>query len=290
VFKTDEVTDPAESLQSTELLDRHFKRAYQTITGGKADARRKDLVEPLAARPSTAKPPMTTDIQERLALLFSTRNILDNSGVTSTRQIAEDTDMVIKAGKESYPSRVLSANRKNLVVENPLDAEGEPVKLERNSKVVLSFFTQSDKEFSVETQVLGIKEPGEEAKLYLAHSNRIQYRSNRQFRRRQMGLSADIYPVRLEEEKMVADKKKLAGKIMDISIGGCSIQTSTSIASGSRLKIEFSPNAALKAAALGQVLRTNQNGTNTVMHVKFLKVPHRSMNAINALVFEYSNR
>ncbi|GHU56696.1 hypothetical protein FACS189442_5430 [Spirochaetia bacterium] len=275
VFKNDEVTDPAESLRTPELLDRHFKKAYQTITEG-------------AAKPA--------DAQERLALLFSTRNILDNSAITSTRQLAEDTDAVIKAGNESYPSKVLSAKEKNLVVENPLNAGGESVKLPRNSRVTLSFLAQSDKGFSVETQVVGIEESGDGSKLYLAHSTRIQYQSNRKFRRKQTALPADLHLVRLEdtgnknEKKMVVDKEKLNGKITNISIGGCAIQTSSSIAPGVRLKIEFSPNSTLKAAVLGQELRTNQNGSSTVMHIKFLKVPRRSMNAINALVFEYSDR
>ncbi|GHU92574.1 hypothetical protein FACS189479_01980 [Spirochaetia bacterium] len=264
VLKTDEVTDPAESLQSPELLDRHFRRAYQTITGDKP-----------------------TDVQERLRLLFSTRNILDNSSITSTRQIAEDTDTLIIAGKESYPSKVLSVNGKNLVMENPPDSSGEPVKLPRNSRVTLSFSAQSNKGFSVETRVLGIEDSEEGSRLRLAHSNQIQYESNRRFRRRQTGLSADMYLVYQEEKKFIADKEKLTGKIMDISIGGCGIQTNSSIASGSRLKIEFNPNPSLKAAVLGQCLRTNQNGTSTVMHIKFLKVPLRSLNAINALVFEY---
>jgi c-di-GMP-binding flagellar brake protein YcgR len=284
VFKTDEVIDPSESLQNPELLDRHFKRAYQTITEGAA-GRETAEAEPAAAKSSTA-----TDVQERLTVLFSTRNMLEGGSITSTRQIPEDTDTVIKVGKESYPSKVVSVNMKNLTVENPQDAAGVPLKLERNSRVILSFFAQTEKGFSVETQVLGTGESGEGSRLYLAHSNRLQYESLRRFRRKQTALSADLQLVHLEEQKMVLDNEKLAGQIMDISIGGCGIQTNSSIPSATRLKIEFSPNPALKAAALGQVLRTNQNGASTVMHIKFLKVPRRSMNAINALVFEYSDR
>ncbi|GHU15295.1 hypothetical protein FACS1894163_01520 [Spirochaetia bacterium] len=269
VFQTDEVTDPSESFNNSELLDRHFKRAYKTI------------LEDTSTK---------TDVQERLALLFSTRNILDMGGITSTRQLAEDTDTLIKVGQESYPSKVLSAKGKDLVVENPPDASGEPVKLNRNSTVTLSFFADSERAFSLGTQVLKIETSDEGSKLHLAHTNRIQYQSNRQFRRRRTDLSADMYLVHQEEKKFVADKEKLAGKIMDISIGGCGIQTNSSIASSSQLKIEFNPNPSLKAAVLGQCLRTNQNGTNMVMHIKFLKVPLRSLNAINALVFEYSDR
>jgi hypothetical protein len=284
VLKTDEVIDPEESIRNPELLDRHFKKAYQTITGGAASRK-----ETAAVSPPGAKSLTVTDVQERLALLFSTRNMLDNGGITSTRQIAEDTDTLIKVGKESYPSRVLSAKGKDLVLENPQNAAGSPLKLPRNSQVTLSFFAQTERGFSVKSRVLGAGRSGEGSTLQLAHSNRIQYLSNRRFRRRQTALFADFYLVHLEEKRMVVDKQKQIGKIMDISIGGCSIQTDTSIASAARLKIEFSPNAALKAAVLGQVLRTNRTGTQIVAHIKFLRVPRRSMNAINALVFEYSD-
>jgi hypothetical protein len=43
----------------------------------------------------------------------------------------------------------------------------------------------------------------------------------------------------------------------------------------------------MNIAALGQVLRTNRSGISTIMHIKFLRIPRRSLNIINALVYEY---
>jgi len=40
-------------------------------------------------------------------------------------------------------------------------------------------------------------------------------------------------------------------------------------------------------AALGQVLRTNRSKTNIILNVKFLKIPRKSMNLINASVYGY---
>ena len=88
---------------------------------------------------------------------------------------------------------------------------------------------------------------------------------------------------------MVVDKRRLTGNIIDISIGGCSIKTSVNVPSGQRLKIEFNHEGNVTVAVLGQVLRTNRSGISTIMHIKFLKVPRRSLNAINALVFEYAD-
>jgi hypothetical protein len=86
---------------------------------------------------------------------------------------------------------------------------------------------------------------------------------------------------------MVVDKRRLTGTIMDISIGGCSIKTNVSIPSGTLLKIECSYDD-MNIATLGQVLRTNRTGMSTIMHIKFLRVPKRSLNTINALVYEYA--
>jgi hypothetical protein len=117
--------------------------------------------------------------------------------------------------------------------------------------------------------------------------------NNRRFRRRQAAIASSFYVARAEQDrsggiKLVLDKQRLTGTIMDISLGGCSISTGTPAGSGTKLKIEFSRNNTA-VAVLGQVLRTNQSGADTVVHVKFLKIPRRSMNAINAFVYEYDD-
>jgi c-di-GMP-binding flagellar brake protein YcgR len=277
ILKTDNVTDPVRSINSPALLDRHFKRAYR-------------IIERSANTEEEA--------QQRLALLFSTRNILEsaNSGggsVASTRQVAEKAAAVITIGQESYPVKVISTKGDNLVVENPKNALGTPIRLPRGGKITLSFFTKSSKGFSFESRILGTADSPEGPVLQLVHSSQIKRLSQRRYRRRQTVIAAVFYFVYVEEtghrkeKKMVVDKRRLTGNIMDISIGGCSIKTNMSVPSGTRLKIEFIHSNNMHVAVLGQVLRTNRTGVSTIMHIKFLRVPRRSMNAINALVFEY---
>jgi hypothetical protein len=57
------------------------------------------------------------------------------------------------------------------------------------------------------------------------------------------------------------------------------------------LKIEFDySQSPVPLAVLGQVLRINRSGiTSTIMHIKFIKIPRKSMNAINAIVYEYGD-
>jgi hypothetical protein len=277
VLKNDGVIDVERSINSPTLLDRHFKRSYR-------------IIERTASTED--------EVQERLSLLFSTRNMLEFAGgggsIASTRQVPEKSAAVLTIGQESYPVKVVSSRGDNLVVENPQNALGTPIRLPRGGKVVLSFFTRSSKGFSFETRILGSADSAEGSVLQLVHSSQVKRLAQRRFRRRQAVIAANFFFVHLEESghrrerRMVVDKRRLTGNIMDVSIGGCSIKTNVSIPSGTRLKIEFIANGG-NAAVLGQVLRTNRTGMSTIMHIKFLKVPRRSMNAINALVFEYTD-
>jgi hypothetical protein len=276
VMRNDNASDPEYSLRTPELLDRHFRRAYRAIQ-------------------RSAKP--DDDIQEKLSVLYSTRNILETitegNNITSTRQIADNTDAILAVNGKEYPVKVISGRGNTLLVEHPANTLGSLVPLAQDSKVTLSFFSKSSKGFSVESRVAGLINKPEGSKIQLFHSTLISGSAKRRFRRRHTSIPSAFYFVHLEKTgsrggtKMTVDNRKLSGNIMDISIGGCSILTKVSIPSGTRLKIEFYQGKT-QIAMLGQVLRTNRSGLSTVMHIKFLKISRKSLNAINTLVFDYA--
>ena len=279
VLRSDGVVDPERSINSPNLIDRHFKRAFRIIE-----------------RTSISE----DEMNDRLAVLFSTRNLIENNmgtnTATSTRQIPENAAAVLAIDDKSYPVRVISSRGDSLVVDNPMSSTGEPLKLPRGRKVNLSFFTKSSKGFSVESRVLGFLDtPGGGSVMQLVHSGQIKKLSNRRFRRRQTVISTSFHLVHVEqsgrkkERKMIVEKRKFSGNIMDLSIGGCSIKTVAPVSSGQRLKIEFTREDNSIVVALGEVLRTNRTGSSTIMHVKFLKVPRKSLNSINAMVYEYAD-
>ncbi|MCL1836352.1 MAG: PilZ domain-containing protein [Treponema sp.] len=278
VLKSDGVTDPARSLNSANLLDRHFKRAFRLIE-----------------RTSISE----DELNNRLAVLFATRNIIETnmgtSTTTSTRQIPDNSAAVLTIGQTNYPIRVISSRGDTLVVENPMSTTGNPLHLARGSKVSLAFFTKSSKGFSVESRVLGATDTASGPALQLVHSGQIKKLSNRRFRRRQTVMSTSFYCVhvqdngRRKDKKMVVDKRKFSGNILDISIGGCSIKTSVSLSTGQRLKIEFTREDNSVVVALGEILRTDRSGVSTIMRIRFLKVPRKSLNSINAMVYEYAD-
>jgi hypothetical protein len=278
VFKNDAVTDVKNSFYTPSQLDRHFKHAFQTIE-------RSDQSE--------------EEVQQRLSLLFSTRNAIEaNAGskpLTSTRQISENAEATLIIGEEKYPVKLVAIKDEYLVIANPKTASGALVAVPHGEKVAFSFFSGTSIGGIFESRVTGnATSPGVGAVLQLAHSSQIKQLAQRKFRRKQIVLAADFFLVysegtgKKDGKKMIVDKQRLTGNISDISAGGCSIKTMAKVSSGVRLKVEFTQGKHA-AAALGQVIRTNRNGNNTIIHIKFLKVPRKSMNIINALVFDYEN-
>jgi hypothetical protein len=271
VFRIDGATDPEKSSKTPDLLDRHFRHAFRVI-------------EQSANTEEEA--------QNKLAVLFSVRNILENNigaELYSTRQFPEETSIVINAGKEKYHAMVISAKREHLIIEIPPNALGNAVKIPKGNTLNIMAFTKNNKGYTFATRIVGYSGKSE---ILLAHSNHIRFLSQRRFRRRQSAISCNMFFVNLEgsgkKQRLVLDKRRLLGNICDISVGGCSIKSTNPIQGGARLKIEFTQVNYL-VAALGQVLRTNRAGTNTIMHIKFLRVSRKSMNTINAFVYEYAH-
>jgi hypothetical protein len=273
VMKSGSINDPERFLNSPELIDRHFKRTYR-------------LIERTSGRNEE-------ELNKRLSVLFSTRNIIEaNSKIavtTSTRQIPEKAPAVLTIDKMNYPVKIISTRGDTLTVEKPHRSAGGVIHPSKGSKVTLAFFTKSATGFSVETRVIGTTESAGSPALQLAHSGQIKRLSSRRFRRRDISIDTEFYMIFQDghTKKLIVDKRRNTGKILDISIGGCSIKTSAPANMGQRIKVEFFQGDDFKVTALGEVLRVSRSGISTIIHVKFLKVPLKSLNVINAIVYEY---
>jgi len=273
VMRSGGVSDPERFLNNPGLLDKNFKRAYR-------------LIERTSANEE--------ELNDRLSVLFSTRNIIDanikGSTATSSRQIPEKVQMVLTIDRVNYLVHVISSRGDMLLVENPKRTAGSLLRPPKGSKATLAYFAKSSKGYLVDTRVMGYTDTIEGPAMQLAHSGQIKKLSARHFPRRQIIIDTGFFLVQYDShtKKSIVDKRRCNGKIMDISAGGCSIKTNVPINGGQRIKVEFIHNDGSIIAALGEVLRTSRSGINTIMHVKFIKVPRRSLNKINAMVYEYT--
>jgi c-di-GMP-binding flagellar brake protein YcgR len=274
IFRTDGVTEPEKSINTPDLLDRHFRRAYREIEQKSGSGQ---------------------DAQDKFSVLFSTRNLLENciiGGLTSTRELGNDITLGFNHGRDKIHVNVVNAKTELLIVEVPKSVLGSQIKIPKGTRLNVLFFTKNNKGFSFETRVTGYSTINGHPIMQLAHSNHLRFLSQRRFRRRHAVIACLMYLVYLEgsgkKQRLVVDKRRLTGNIADISVGGCSIKTTTPVQVGARFKIEFTQGES-SVAGLGQVLRTNRTGVNTIIHVKFLKLSQKSMNIINAYVYEYAH-
>ena len=280
MFKENIVTDPERTIQSPALLDKIFKKSFLEI-------------ENIAINDE--------DAQTKYSDLFTLRNAIEavptyNVGVLSTNKIPDKTPAVLSTGKDSYTIRVINSKGSTLVTEQPKNALGSPVRIAKGTKITLSFFTKSSKGYSFDSRIIGSSESL--SSLQVAHSETPKPLVSRRFRRKQINTRCTFYFVFLDMEKpkgkqlpkLTVDKRRFYGTMIDVSAGGCSIKATAPVQVGSRLKIEAACSEGHTISVLGQVLRTNKSDTfGTIIHIKFLKVPRRSFNNINALVFGFDD-
>jgi hypothetical protein len=278
IFRSNEVGDPEQVMKNAALLDKYFKHAYRAIE-------------------QTSK--TEEEVQQRLVSFFSLRNAIEAAAVpgsAASTKLAGNTAAVLSTGKESYPVRVISAQGTSVVVENPKNALGTPVKIANGSRVTLSFFTKSSKGFAFDSKVTGVTGTSRGPELQLSHSGEAKPLAQRRYRRKQVTTGCVLYVVVVETvkagrkkvSKLVVDKRRFVGTVQDISIGGCSIKTSAPVQIGERIKLDIDHGGGSALTVLGQILRTNRAGvTGTIIHVKFIKIPRKAFNNINALVFGY---
>jgi hypothetical protein len=273
VLRSGSVSDPERFMNSPELIDKNFKRTYRLIERTSHD---------------------DNELNDRLSVLFAVRNIIDanfrGASATSSRQIPDKVPAVLTIDKVNYPVQVISTKGDTIAVDNPKRAAGSLLHPARGSKATLAFYTKTTKGLLIDTRVMGTAEVNDTPVLQLAHSGQVKRLSARRFRRRQIIIDTGFFFVSTDSrtKKSIVEPRRYQGKIMDISIGGCSIKTVSTINAGQRVKVEFINNDETTIAALGEVLRITRTGVNAAIHVKFLKVPRRSLNSINAMVYEYS--
>ena len=112
-------------------------------------------------------------------------------------------------------------------------------------------------------------------------------------RRHEAKIACSYYLVKNEKKlfglrkRLVVQPRRHEGSIVDVSAGGCAIKAVDAISAGSKIKLTF-VHKGVAAALLAQILRVNHAGAvNIILHVRFLKIPKRAINAVNTLVYEF---
>ncbi|MDR1232116.1 MAG: PilZ domain-containing protein [Spirochaetaceae bacterium] len=244
--------------------------------------------------------------------------ILVSAMIYLNRSKKVKSSAVFKSGAVNKPSLAIPENRNFLKAANQYRLEFDERKFLMNvfqkEAVDLSTVFESkdniDAGFSKAINALNREEgtDADIAKLF-AIRNQIEYYLSaaeavkdpskekltvRRYKRMEIHIPVVFYLVVEKEEQMGLKKiKKLSldsvkhtGNILNISSGGCALSTQDTYKTGMRLKLEFKIGKT-SIAALVQILRINRNRDGNVLHTRLLKASPKSLNTINALVYNY---
>jgi len=276
------MTNPDFIFRNAQKLDAFFKESYRQI----------DRVAE-----------SETDAEDRKSRLFAARERLTHiraqgAPVRSTRQLGRGTPLTfIAPGEESYPSIIVAVEPGGMAVEPVSDSYGENMRFKRGTKLTCYFYAKGHKGYQFATRVSGWERLGGKEVMVLAHSEAVVALPARKQARREMRAPCTFYRVAVTANKVRGKVQSSAkvenipfpGTIVDISAGGLGIQSSSALGAGEYIKIAFNPGGGVQAA-FGKVIRMNRaKALGGIMHVQFVKISRRSLNAILSFVYGYGD-
>jgi len=274
------IGDPNATLRNKTRLETFFKDVYRSIE--------KNSDSEAAAEEHKA---MLFDIRERLS-----RRAAAGTPVNSTRQIGRNIPIsFITPNEENYPTVVVRSEQEGLFVEPVIDPLGDPIRFHRGTKLSCFFYTKAHQGYQFSTKVTGFQTVAERELMVLAHNDTVTALPSRQHQRREARVPCVYYHVAVTAKKGRSATETSArvenigfpGIVVDLSAGGMAVQSATTFQPGDYLKVVLDPGSG-KQSAFGKVVRLNKlRGSGGMMHIQFVKISRKSLNAILSYIHGY---
>jgi c-di-GMP-binding flagellar brake protein YcgR len=274
------IADPEFVFRNPGRLDTFFKDVYRNIDKNSESE---------------------SNAEEQRSRLFAARESLTRSAaagtkVSSTRQLGRGTPLsFIAPGEESYPSIIVAVESGGIAIEPVKDAYGEPLRFRKGTKLTCYFYSQGHQGYQFASRIAGWERMGTKEVMVLSHSDAVTALPTRSHARREMRAPCSFYRVVVSERSVKGKTQKNAkvqnipfpGTIIDISAGGLGIQSANALPAGEFIKVEFNPQGQTNSA-FAKVIRMNKlKNIGGIMHVQFVRISQRSLNAILSFVYGY---
>ena len=242
--------------------------------------------------------------ERRLTYLFQIKQIIERNahgaaGVRSTIMLRPGQSVTITAESgRQYPSKVMSSMKDVVAIGAAADDAGNYIRWSRGTRLKVNFWRQSDAGYAFESKVLGYETIKGTLCLLLHHAKTLRREQQRRYRRSPIHRPCFFYPVlivqsgagrRAQRKAVVQTTRRFLGNLVDISAGGCSINSIYPLRTGSLSKIEFELARRQRITVFGKVKRVRKSGLRGgVMHIMFTKLSSRYLNQIYLYVYDYS--
>jgi hypothetical protein len=268
---------PANIFTSTNILDSCIQRAVRKLSLQEIRGESKD---------------------DMINLYYRLRNKITRfkrgRAITSTRSIPVGVKVRLGIQKYGFFSANIVDNDANYIA---LSIPGLPPGRRipwNHKKVRFSYWRENDAVYVIETKVAGTVQTDEEQSLRLRHTDRIRRIQKRLYPRMNVRLPVFFSKLRVVEENgkkkaFVERSETHWGTIIDLSVGGLSIETTAPYDRNQYLRVEFELREEYKVVGVGKVKRIERNAARKtwIMHIQFTKISKKNKNEIFAVLYNY---
>ena len=218
----------------------------------------------------------------------------DVQGLSTTRAIPLGARMRVEVQNYGQYSVQVNQNEDEFLgISIPVLPPGKNVPWNKK-RVKCLYWKEDDASYIFESKVMDVIVTDEIQSICLKHVDQITRSQKRLYPRKSVRLPVYFSRVRVVEEggrkKAVVDRRDTHwGTIVDISVGGLSIETAVPINRNNFVRVEFELREDYKMVAFGKVKRIEKNAARKtwIMHIQFTKIEKKDRNEIFAVLYNY---
>ncbi|MFI5368462.1 MAG: PilZ domain-containing protein [Spirochaetia bacterium] len=242
--------------------------------------------------------------EKRRAVIFQIKQIIESNArkgatLNSTTFLRPGQSLSVSPeGAAPFSSKVISNMKDFLTVSAPASPAGAATRWMRGTKLAVYLWRDNDAGYSFVSKILGYDTVKGVSSILIQHSKTLRREQRRRSRRRELMRACFYYPIRIAEsdEGRKGDRKAVVetnmrtlGTVVDLSAGGCAIQSLNPFEKGRLVMIEFDIDKQAPVRSFGKVMHVQRQKTRGgVMHVKFTRVTQQHLNRISEFVYDFS--
>ena len=242
--------------------------------------------------------------ENRRAIIFQIKQIIERNArkgavLRSTTFLRSGQQLSITPENGvQFSSKVISNMKDFLTVSAPAVPAGADSRWMRGTRLAVYLWRDNDAGYSFPSKVLGYDTVKGVPSVLIQHSKTLRREQRRTSRRRELMRPCFYYPIRISEtgqgrkaerKAVVEQNMRTLGTVVDLSGGGCALQTLNPFDKGKLVMIEFDIDKKAAIRAFGKVMHIHrQRGRGGVMHVMFTRVTRQYLNRISEFVYDFS--
>jgi c-di-GMP-binding flagellar brake protein YcgR len=242
--------------------------------------------------------------ERRKSILFEIKQILEmnvrkGGSLKSTHFLALGQALTLTPETGGhFPSKIVANGMDFLTVAAPQPGAKGGDRMMRGTRLSVYFWRENDAGYSFGSKVLGYDTVKGIASVLIQHGKALRREQRRRGSRKQIMRACFYYPIkvietgegrRTEKKASVESQLRALGTVVDLSAGGCAIQSMNPFEPGNLVMIEFDIDKKAPIRAFGKVKRVRRlKGRGGVMHVMFTRVTRQYLNRIRGFVYDFS--